>query len=206
MAYAISPSWLRLVLAAILVVSGAIAWFWVSYARWGWLAGSAAVLCFLMVCTLQWRRECARLPSAIRLIGGQRAIFYFPPCRTKPPRGLADVLSAWRSALVRPRRFDERIGGQASSRAGHDGIEADIVRVVLWPGRLIGLTLRPVAPVASLQYRWRRLSGGTDRGDHGPHCPATVLLFADSMPAPCFRALGIQLRCLQRGVTFVEHR
>jgi len=63
-------------------------------------------------------------------------------------------------------------------------IAVRIDRVVHWPGRFIGIAATPQRP---------------------PGRPFSVVILADSLPNARFRALAAQLRCVQRGVTLLEH-
>lgn len=68
------------------------------------------------------------------------------------------------------------------------GVAVAIDRITHWPGRLASVRFVPRVPAPGA-------GGATD-----------VLIFADALPEPDFRSLGIHLRCIARGVTLVEHR
>ncbi|MGI4984164.1 MAG: hypothetical protein ACRYGL_12700 [Janthinobacterium lividum] len=114
---------------------------------------------------------------------------------------------AWRAAARRQPCAIRLMGAQrailqypaAPSRRGRRGrpraVEVTIERVVHWPGRLASLRLAPVATPAGPGARPPDALPARD-----------VLIFADALPETRFHALGIQLRCIVRGVTLVEYR
>ncbi|MGI4858521.1 MAG: hypothetical protein ACRYHA_16720, partial [Janthinobacterium lividum] len=80
-------------------------------------------------------------------------------------------------------------------RAAPRAVEVTIERIVHWPGRLAGLRLAPASLPSGPGARPPAVLPARD-----------VLIFADTLPEARFHSLGIQLRCIGRGVTLVEYR
>ena len=139
-----------------------------------------------------WRKECAQRVLALRLMGGASVLLYFAK-QTGP------VLTRRSGLLPRPA---PPACAATFPYDGHPAFAVTVTRVLYWPGCLIGLTLDSVLrPESSLE----RLDG-IARITPKILPPRHVVIFADTMSSQQFRSLAISLNCLQRGVTFVEHR
>jgi len=179
------------------------------------IAGSSAGLCIASA-ALAWRcrYERDRQVCGIRLMGGTRALLYFRAAfsRTVP------LTPAARSAIAAASMLSPAISFPYD---GDPAIAVTVARVVHWPGCLLSLTFDPASPAdVALDRldgprpapRMRPLLGGWPPWSRRRpvtvplHAPRHLMIFADAMPAAQFRSLAISLACLQRGVTFVEHR
>lgn len=218
MAYRLSASFLHAALALIFVSAGAWAVLASVTARMGAAAGWLAVGALLGLCAHAWQRDVRRRPMAIRLMGPQRAILYYPSDRVRSLGRLARLArfghlgagpgGRGRHAGRHPNRHSlEGPRSDAAATSGPDLEAADCLAVRIegathWPGRLLSLRLSPLpvglhglppAPGMAASVRKKRFS-------------RNLLIWADTMPEGCYRSLCVQIRCGQRGVMFVEER
>jgi len=215
MGYVIGYSRMRRVIALLLMAAAAMALGLPFYAhlqawsatRFGALPGAfivtlIAVSTAVVLALAAWHRWCYerdRLVCGIRLMGGPCALLYF-----------SAPLSRALQSPAAPFPYD-----------GHPAMAVTVTRVVHWPGCMISLTFdaahRADAALDRLSGQWTtpRRTPRVRRMPLWPpgraitvpmSAPRHLMIFADAMPASQFRSLAISLACLQRGVTFVEHR
>ena len=229
MGYVIRPSWGRCLTAVVLLAAAAsvLAPALYAYLLAAVSEGSGAVgtllitglatvlfIAFAVFVWHRWRYERDCQVCGIRLMGGPRVFLYFPAPSSHSARPAMAPRSARSAAPIIspaiPFPYD-----------GHPAMAVTLTRVVHWPGCLLSLTfdsVRPadgaldrmaeprpaphVRPLLSGYALWSRRRAATVP----MRAPRHLMIFADAMPAPQFRSLTISLACLQRGVTFVEHR
>lgn len=192
MGYALEASWVRAVIAAIFALIGSIALGAVTAARAGMLSAATVVTMFATVCWLAWHIDQARQPIALRLMGGRDAVLYFSTrialraTSGSFSRVLPRVLQRLFSRLFFRLFFHFPCVYSSDVSANTvPPMAVRIDRVRVWPGRLLSIVVTPQRP---------------------PGRAFAVLILADSLPHPRFRALAAQLSCVQRGVTLIQHR